>query len=69
MEYLTTQQAAERLGLSLRQVQTLIKKGDLLAKKFGHAWQIKRKDVEDFERRPVGRPRKKTDHDDNSTIT
>lgn len=68
MEYLTTQQAAECLGLSVRQVQTLIKKGDLPARRFGHAWQIKRKDVEDFERRPVGR-RKKTDHGDNSTIT
>lgn len=68
MEYLTTKEAAERLGLSVRQVQTLIKQGDLPATKFGHAWKIKRKDVDTFQRRPVGRRRKKTDHD-NSTIT
>lgn len=66
MEYLTTAEAAERLGLSVRHVQTLIEQGRLPAKKFGHAWQIKRRDVEAFTRRPVGR-RKKTDHDDNST--
>lgn len=67
MEYLTTKQAAARLGLSVRHVQTLIEQGDLPATKFGHAWQIKRKDVDTFQRRPVGRRRKKTDHDDNST--
>lgn len=57
MEYLTTQEAADRLGLSKRQVQTLIKRGQLPAERVGHIWLLKPEDVETFQRRPVGRPK------------
>lgn len=65
MEYLTTQEAAERLGLSKRQVQALIKKGYLPAEWLGHVWAIKPAAVDAFQRRPVGRP-KKSNHDNPS---
>lgn len=65
MEYLTTQEAAERLGLSKRQVQTLIKRGQLPAEWLGHIWAIRPADADAFQRRPVGRPRK-SKHDNPS---
>lgn len=65
MEYLTTEEAAERLGLSKRQVQALIKKGHLPAEWVGDIWLLKPADVETFQRRPVGRP-KKMKHDNPS---
>lgn len=51
-EYLTTAQVAERLGLSRRQVQTLIKGGALPATKFGRDHQIRPEDVEALLPRP-----------------
>jgi excisionase family DNA binding protein len=58
MEFLTTKQAAEKLGITPRRVQALIESGRLPAQKFGRDYQIKEKDLELVENRKVGRPRK-----------
>jgi len=65
MEYLTTREAAARLGLSIRHVQTLLRRGRLPAERLGTDWAIKPEAVEAFQRRPPGRPKKivsTTDH-------
>jgi excisionase family DNA binding protein len=41
MDILTAAQAAERLGVSVRRVQQLVKEGRLPAEQFGGAWMIK----------------------------
>lgn len=45
MNFLTTAEAADLLGVSRKMVQSLIKRGRLPAEKFGPAWMIKREDV------------------------
>jgi excisionase family DNA binding protein len=59
MERLTTQQAAERLGVSIRRVNALIQDGRLPAEKFGQVYMIKESDLKLVENRKPGRPRKK----------
>jgi excisionase family DNA binding protein len=56
----TTNVAAERLGITPRGVVTLIKRGLIAAKKPGRDWQIEEAEVERYarERRPQHRPRK-----------
>jgi excisionase family DNA binding protein len=61
MAILTTAQAAERLGVSVRRVQQLVKNGRLPAEQFGGALMIKEEDLELVENRKVGRPRKAQD--------
>ncbi|MBN1430481.1 MAG: helix-turn-helix domain-containing protein [Anaerolineae bacterium] len=56
--YITTTQAAERLGITRHAVIALIKRGSLPADKFGTAWIIREKDLEKVRNRKVGRPRK-----------
>jgi len=58
-EFLTTSQVAEELGVSIRQVQALIKSGRLKARQFGRALIIDPRHIEAIRVRPVGRPRKK----------
>ena len=58
MEYLTTKEAAEKLGVSLRRVQAMIEAGRLPATKFGRDYMIREKDLKLVEDRKVGRPRK-----------
>ena len=56
---LTAKEAAEKLGISLRQMQTLLKNGRLPAKKFGNNWMIEEADLEFVKERPItGRPKK-----------
>ena len=62
MAILTTAQAAERLGVSARRVQQLVKDGRLPAEQFGGALMIKEEDLKLVENRKVGRPR--VVHDD-----
>jgi excisionase family DNA binding protein len=57
-ELLSTTQAAARLGITPRQVQRLIEKGHLPGQKVGYSYVVQAADLEQFERRPVGRPRK-----------
>jgi excisionase family DNA binding protein len=57
-EFLTTNQAAERLGVSAIRVRQLIAEGRLPAQKFGTAHMIKESDLKLVEDRKVGRPPK-----------
>lgn len=58
MDFLTTKQAAEKLGITPRRVQALIEAGRLPAQKFGRDYMIKEKDLKLVEDRKVGRPKK-----------
>ncbi|HEY0321685.1 MAG TPA: helix-turn-helix domain-containing protein [Pyrinomonadaceae bacterium] len=61
MEFLTTKQAAERLGITSRRVQALVTAGRLPAQKFGRDYMIREKDLKLVENRKVGRPKKTSD--------
>jgi excisionase family DNA binding protein len=66
MKELTTKEVAEELGISLRQVQTLIQRNRLPATKKGRDWFVLEKDLELVrERKKTGRP-PKTKSDDKS---
>jgi len=58
MKTLTTQEAAERLGVTVRRVNDLITTGRLPATRFGRAYMIKESDLKYVEKRSPGRPRK-----------
>lgn len=58
MEYLDTQQAADRLGITRRRIQALINSGRLPATKFGRDYQIAPADLERVSERKPGRPAK-----------
>jgi excisionase family DNA binding protein len=55
---LTTPQVAERLGVTVRRVQALIKDGRLPSQQFGRDHIIKESDLKLVENRKPGRPRK-----------
>ncbi|MCA1616436.1 MAG: helix-turn-helix domain-containing protein [Acidobacteria bacterium] len=57
--YITTTEAAERLGISSARVRQLVVSGDLPVTKFGPVNMVKEDDLELIrERRGVGRPPK-----------
>ena len=57
--YLTTQDAASRLGVTTARVRQLISSGRLAAHRWGRDWQIDARSVEAARHRPGrGRPRK-----------
>jgi excisionase family DNA binding protein len=58
MDYLTTKEVAEKLGVTLRRVQAMIESGRLPAQKFGRDYMIKPQDLKLVENRKVGRPKK-----------
>jgi excisionase family DNA binding protein len=58
MHFLTTKEAAEKLGVKIRMVQLLIQTGRLPATKFGRDYMIKPEDLKLVENRKVGRPKK-----------
>ncbi len=58
MSILSTAEAAERLGVSVRRVQQMVKSGQLPAKQFGGSLMIEEKDLSLVNERPVGRPAK-----------
>jgi excisionase family DNA binding protein len=58
MQWLTTKQAAEKLGVSDVRVRAMIKAGRLPAQKFGHVHMISEDDLKLVENRKVGRPPK-----------
>lgn len=64
MEYLTTTEAAERLGVHLSRVHVLISEGRLPAKKFGRSYMILESDLELVRERKVGRPPKVKENKD-----
>jgi excisionase family DNA binding protein len=59
MKELTTKEVAEELGISVRQVQTLIQRNRLPATKKGRDWFVMESDLEPVrERKKTGRPPK-----------
>jgi excisionase family DNA binding protein len=58
MEWLTTRQVAEKLGVSDTRVRAMIKAGQLPVQKFGHIHMINEDDLKLVENRKVGRPPK-----------
>ena len=64
MKELTTKEVAEELGISLRQVQTLIQRNRLPATKKGRDWFVLERDLELVrERKKTGRPPTPKDND------
>ena len=57
-EFLTTEQAANELGVTDSRVRQLILEGKLTAQKFGRSHMIKRSDLKNVEIGNRGRPRK-----------
>ena len=58
MEYLTTKQAAEKLGVTESRIRQLIAEGRLTSEKLGHINVILEKDLAKISPRPIGRPKK-----------
>lgn len=58
MALITSAQAAEKLGISMRRVQELIKTGRLPAQQFGRTYVVEEDDLKLVENRKPGRPRK-----------
>jgi excisionase family DNA binding protein len=56
-DLISTQEAADRLGISPRRVQALIQAGRLAAFKVGRSYIIREADLEAVRDRPPGRPR------------
>ena len=58
MKELTTKEVAEKLNISVRQVQTLIKQNKIIATKKGRDWFVLESDLQFVtERRKTGRPK------------
>lgn len=58
MTLITTAQAAERLGISVRRVQELINSKRLPAQQFGRTYVVNEEDLKLVEDRKPGRPPK-----------
>jgi excisionase family DNA binding protein len=58
MAFLTTKEAADKLGVTIRMVQLLVQSGRLPATKFRGDYMIKEADLKLVENRKVGRPKK-----------
>lgn len=56
IDLISTKEASEKLGLSIRRVQALITSGRLPAQKVGNSYVIQEKDLEYVKERKVGRP-------------
>lgn len=55
---ISSKEAAEKLGISLRRVQALITSGRLPAQKIGNSYVVREKDLELVKDRKPGRPSK-----------
>ena len=62
MNYLTTKETAEKLGISTGRVRQMILAGQLEAEKFGRDLMIKENDIQAVENRKTGRPPKKAEN-------
>lgn len=58
MNYLTTKETAEKLGVSTGRVRQMVLAGQLQAEKFGRDLMIKEADIETVSDRKTGRPKK-----------
>ena len=62
-EWITTQEAAEIIGVTRNHIRYLIQQSKLEAKKFGRAWMVSRESAEKYaatERKPGPKPQSKT---------
>lgn len=59
MELLTTQEAADKLGVHRSRIHALIQAGRLPAEKFGNVYMIRESDLSLVAERKPGRPSKK----------
>ena len=59
MDLLTTKETAERLGVSVKRVQAMIRSGRLPAQKVGRDYLIRKEDLKLVADRRPGRPSKK----------
>jgi excisionase family DNA binding protein len=57
MKLLTTNEVAEKLGITTRRVQAMIKDGRLEAEKLGRDYVVKESSLESVKDRKVGRPK------------
>jgi excisionase family DNA binding protein len=57
-DLLSTAEVARRLGVTRAWAARMMKDGHLPAQKVGRSYVVRAEDLEQFERRPVGRPRK-----------
>jgi len=62
-EHISTNEAAERLGISRQRVLQLISSGRLQAEKFANVYMIREADLKGVADRPVGRPPKAAKRD------
>jgi excisionase family DNA binding protein len=62
--WLTTKEAAQKVGLTYVRINQLIKEGTLIAEKRGRDYFIKESDLEVLSQRPETRGRKKKSIDD-----
>jgi len=53
-EFMTTQEAAEKLGFHVRSIPTLIKRKTLEGVTFGRSWMVSKKSVEDYLKKTKG---------------
>lgn len=58
-DLISSKEAAEKLGLSIRRVQALITEGRLPAQKIGNSYIVREKDLELVRERTPGRPKSK----------
>jgi len=47
-EYMTTQEAAMKLGFHVKSIQNMVKNKTLEGVRFGRAWLVSRKSVQDY---------------------
>jgi excisionase family DNA binding protein len=57
-DLISSKEAAEKLGVSLRRVQALITSGKLPAQKIGNSYVVQEKDLNLVKERSPGRPKK-----------
>ena len=57
-DLISSKEAAEKLGVSLRRVQALITSGKLPAQKIGNSYVVNEKDLQLVKKRTPGRPPK-----------
>ena len=56
-EFMTTQEAAEKLGFHVKSVQNMVKNQTLHAIRFGRAWLVSRKSVSEYLKNTKGMSR------------
>lgn len=62
-EWITTKEAAEIIGVSIKQVSYLLIKGRIKGKKFGRFWMVDKQSVDEYaasERKPGPKPKVET---------